>query len=146
MGVASQNSTLPCAIATFPVSLPLSSPGDVMTKVQLITKHSSSITVQLTSVTTCHVFRPSDVCEVDYYTLIKYHCTVNGSHGYTIVYTLYSALIIGVPSNDYLEQRKEIAYYVSIFGCRGFCLTVPVIKCGCKPVCFLAPHQVNRMR
>ena len=29
MGVASQNSTLPCAIATFPVSLPLSSPGDV---------------------------------------------------------------------------------------------------------------------
>ena len=29
MGVASQNSTLPCAIATSPVSLPLSSPGDV---------------------------------------------------------------------------------------------------------------------
>ena len=29
MGVASQNSTLPCAIPTFPVSLPLSSPGDV---------------------------------------------------------------------------------------------------------------------
>ena len=29
MGVASQNSTLPCAIATFPVSLPLSSPGNV---------------------------------------------------------------------------------------------------------------------
>ena len=29
MGVASQNSTLPCAIATFPVSLPLSSPGDI---------------------------------------------------------------------------------------------------------------------
>ena len=29
MGVASQNSTLPCAITTFPVSLPLSSPGDV---------------------------------------------------------------------------------------------------------------------
>ena len=29
MGVASQDSTLPCAITTFPVSLPLSSPGDV---------------------------------------------------------------------------------------------------------------------
>ena len=29
MGVASQNSTLSSAIATFPVSLPLSSPGDV---------------------------------------------------------------------------------------------------------------------
>ena len=28
-GVASQTSTLPCAITTFPVSLPLSSPGDV---------------------------------------------------------------------------------------------------------------------
>ena len=28
MGVASQNSTFSCAIATFPVSLPLSSPGD----------------------------------------------------------------------------------------------------------------------
>ena len=28
-GVASQNSTLPCAITTSPVSLPLSSPGDV---------------------------------------------------------------------------------------------------------------------
>ena len=29
MGVASQHFTLPCAITTFPVSLPLSSPGDV---------------------------------------------------------------------------------------------------------------------
>ena len=29
MGVASQNSVLSCAITTFPVSLPLSSPGDV---------------------------------------------------------------------------------------------------------------------
>ena len=29
MGAASQNSTLPCAITTFPVSMPLSSPGDV---------------------------------------------------------------------------------------------------------------------
>ena len=29
MGVASLNSTLPCAIATFPVALPLSSPGNV---------------------------------------------------------------------------------------------------------------------
>ena len=29
-GVASQNSTLPCATTTFPISLPLSSPGDVL--------------------------------------------------------------------------------------------------------------------
>ena len=29
MGIDSQSSTLPCSIATFPVSLPLSSPGDV---------------------------------------------------------------------------------------------------------------------
>ena len=37
MGVASQNSTLPCAIATFPVSLPLSSPGDVWPRLPLLT-------------------------------------------------------------------------------------------------------------
>ena len=36
MGVASQNSTLPCAIATFPVSLPLSSPGDVWPRLPLL--------------------------------------------------------------------------------------------------------------
>ena len=36
MGVASQNSTLPCAIATFPVSLPLSSPGDVWPRLPLV--------------------------------------------------------------------------------------------------------------
>ena len=29
IGIASQNSTLPCAIANFPFSLPRSSPGDV---------------------------------------------------------------------------------------------------------------------
>ena len=36
MGVASLNSTLPCAIATFPVSLPLSSPGDVWPRLPLL--------------------------------------------------------------------------------------------------------------
>ena len=36
MGVASQNSTLPCAIATFPVSLPLSSPGDFWPRLPLL--------------------------------------------------------------------------------------------------------------
>ena len=36
MGVASQNSTLPCAIATFPVSLPLCSPGDVWPRLPLL--------------------------------------------------------------------------------------------------------------
>ena len=36
MGVASQNSTLPCAIGTFPVSLPLSSPGDVWPRLSLL--------------------------------------------------------------------------------------------------------------
>ena len=36
MGVASQNLTLPCAIATFPVSLPLSSPGDVWPRLPLL--------------------------------------------------------------------------------------------------------------
>ena len=36
MGVASQNSTLPCAIATLPVSLPLSSPGDVWPRLPLL--------------------------------------------------------------------------------------------------------------
>ena len=36
MGVASQNPTLPCAIATFPVSLPLSSPGDVWPRLPLL--------------------------------------------------------------------------------------------------------------
>ena len=36
MGVASQNSTLPCAIATFPVSLPLSSSGDVWPRLPLL--------------------------------------------------------------------------------------------------------------
>ena len=36
MGVASQNSTLPCAIATFPVPLPLSSPGDVWPRLPLL--------------------------------------------------------------------------------------------------------------
>ena len=36
MGVASQNSTLPCAIATFPVSLPLSSPGDVWPRLPVL--------------------------------------------------------------------------------------------------------------
>ena len=36
-GVASQNSTLfPCAITTFPVSLPLSSPGDVWPRLPLL--------------------------------------------------------------------------------------------------------------
>ena len=35
MGVASQNSTIPCAIATFPVSLPLSSPDDVWPRLPL---------------------------------------------------------------------------------------------------------------
>ena len=29
MGVASHNSTLPCAITTFPVSIPLAFPGDI---------------------------------------------------------------------------------------------------------------------
>ena len=32
----SQNSTLPCAIATFPVSLPLSSPGDVWPRLYIL--------------------------------------------------------------------------------------------------------------
>ena len=72
---------------------------------------SSSITVQLTSVT-CYVFRPSDVCEVDYYTLIKDHCTVNGSHGYPIVYTLYGTLIIGVPSKDWNKERESHIIYL----------------------------------
>ena len=36
VGVASQNSTLPCAITTFPVSLPLSSPGDVWPRLPLL--------------------------------------------------------------------------------------------------------------
>ena len=36
MGVASQNSTLPCAIATFPVSLRLSPPGDVWPRLPLL--------------------------------------------------------------------------------------------------------------
>ena len=37
MGVASQNSTLPCAFANFPaVSLPLSSPGDVWPRLPLL--------------------------------------------------------------------------------------------------------------
>ena len=36
MGVASQNSTLPCAITNFPVSWPLSSPGDVDSRVYLL--------------------------------------------------------------------------------------------------------------
>ena len=36
MGVASQNSALPCAIATFPVSLPLSSPDDVWPRLPLL--------------------------------------------------------------------------------------------------------------
>ena len=36
MGVASLNSMLPCAIATFPVSLPLSSPGDVWPRLPLL--------------------------------------------------------------------------------------------------------------
>ena len=36
MGVASLNSTLPCAIATFPVSLTLSSPGDVWPRLPLL--------------------------------------------------------------------------------------------------------------
>ena len=36
MGVASQNSTLPCAIETFPVSLLLSSPGDVWPRLPLL--------------------------------------------------------------------------------------------------------------
>ena len=36
MGVASQNATLLCAIATFPVSLPLSSPGDVWPRLPLL--------------------------------------------------------------------------------------------------------------
>ena len=36
MGVASQNYTLPCAIATFPASLPLSSPGDVWPRLPLL--------------------------------------------------------------------------------------------------------------
>ena len=36
MGVAPQNSTLPCAIATFPVSLPLYSPGDVWPRLPLL--------------------------------------------------------------------------------------------------------------
>ena len=35
MGVTSQNSTLPCAITSFPVSLPLSSPGDVWPRLPL---------------------------------------------------------------------------------------------------------------
>ena len=44
MGVASQNSTLPCAIETFPVSLPLSSPspGDVRPRLHLLPAASSS--------------------------------------------------------------------------------------------------------
>ena len=36
MGVALQNSTLPCAVATFPVSLLLSSPGDVWPRLPLL--------------------------------------------------------------------------------------------------------------
>ena len=36
MDVASQNSTLPCAIATFPVSLPFSPPGDVWPRLPLL--------------------------------------------------------------------------------------------------------------
>ena len=36
MGVASQNYTLPCAIATFPVSLPLSSTGNVWPRLPLL--------------------------------------------------------------------------------------------------------------
>ena len=36
MGVTSQNSTLSCTIATFPVSLPLSSPGDVCPRLTLL--------------------------------------------------------------------------------------------------------------
>ena len=36
MGAASQYSTLPCSVATFPVSLPLSSPGDVWPRLSLL--------------------------------------------------------------------------------------------------------------
>ena len=36
MGVASQNSTLPCAIAIFPISLPLSSLGDVWPRLPIL--------------------------------------------------------------------------------------------------------------
>ena len=36
MGIASQSSTLPCAIATFPISLPLSPPGDVWPRLPLL--------------------------------------------------------------------------------------------------------------
>ena len=43
-----------------------------------------------------------------------------------------------------LEQRKGNHIFINLFlVAMDF---VPVIKCGCKPVCFLAPHQVNRMR
>ena len=42
MGVASQNSTLPSAITSFPVSLLLSSPGDVLSSELVERKHENT--------------------------------------------------------------------------------------------------------
>ena len=52
MGVALQNSTLPCAIATFPVSLPLlSSPGDVWPRLPLLSSLHATMNLRPPSVT-----------------------------------------------------------------------------------------------